>query len=212
MEENKEQQITPTAMPESDGVAAPIAKQEVAFSITNEGALTAASTENETAETAAETAGNKQSANTETDNTLSESTATKKKRKKNKKAKNNAAPKGLWAQLKAYTNSDDDMAVTLDFRALLGGEPLPRFFRRNWLFISVIVFFTCCYVSTRYMMNNAVLENRVLADTLLDRRYKALTINSELLERTLSSHIEHNLRDSTIHTPTEQAFPLKTEE
>lgn len=212
MEENKEQLIIPAAMPEADGVAAPIERQEVAFSITNEGALTAASSEDVTAETSAATEGGDHSANAETDNGLSETSPTKKKRKKNKKAKANAAPKGLWAQLKAYTNSDDDMAVTLDFRALLGGEPLPRFFRRNCLFISVIVIFTCCYVSTRYMMNNAVLENRVLTDTLLDRRYKALTINSELLERTLSSHIEHNLRDSTIHTPTEQAFPLKAEE
>lgn len=212
MEENKELELTPPVMSENEDMAAPIATQEVAFSITNEGTLTAAPAENETAGTANAAGRSDQPANEEQENSLSENTETKKKRKKSKKTKTNEPPKGLWAQLKAYTNSDDDMAVTLDFRALLGGEPLPRFFRRNCLFISIIVVFTCCYVSTRYMMNNAVLENRVLADTLLDRRYKALTINSELLERTLSSHIEHNLRDSTIHTPTEQAFPLKTDE
>lgn len=137
------------------------------------------------------------------------------KKKKHKKKKRVIEEKPLsemtfWEQLREYANSDEDEPMTFNFRAMLGGEGLPRFFRRNWLFITVIVFFTCCYVTSRYMMQTAVLENRSLTDTLLDRRYKALTINSDLLERTLSSHIEENLKDSTIHTPTEQAFPLKT--
>lgn len=136
------------------------------------------------------------------------------KKKKHKKKKHVTEEKPLsemtfWEQLREYANSDEDEPMTFNFRAMLGGEGLPRFFRRNWLFITIIVFFTCCYVTSRYMMQTAVLENRSLTDTLLDRRYKALTINSELLERTLSSHIEENLQDSTIHTPTEQAFPLK---
>lgn len=139
------------------------------------------------------------------------------KKKKRKKKKSVAEEKPLsemtfWEQLREYANSDEDEPVTFNFRAMLGGEGLPRFFRRNWLFITIIVFFTCCYVTSRYMMQAAVLENRSLTDTLLDRRYKALTINSELLERTLSSHIEEHLKDSTIHTPTEQAFPLKTKD
>lgn len=141
-------------------------------------------------------------------------TDVKKKKRKKKKATVKEKPLAemtFWEQMKAYADSDDDAPMSFNFRAMLGGEGLPRFFRRNWLFISIIVFFTCCYVTSRYMMQTAVLENRALTDTLLDRRYKALTINSELLERTLSSHIEEHLKDSTIHTPTEQAFPLKTQ-
>lgn len=140
-------------------------------------------------------------------------TVVKKKRKKKKTTvkEKPLAEMTFWEQMKAYADSDDDAPMSFNFRAMLGGEGLPRFFRRNWLFISIIVFFTCCYVTSRYMMQTAVLENRALTDTLLDRRYKALTINSELLERTLSSHIEEHLKDSTIHTPTEQAFPLKTQ-
>lgn len=140
-------------------------------------------------------------------------TDVKKKKRKKKKATVKEKPLAemtFWEQMKAYADSDDDAPMSFNFRAMLGGEGLPRFFRRNWVFISIIVFFTCCYVTSRYMMQTAVLENRALTDTLLDRRYKALTINSELLERTLSSHIEEHLKDSTIHTPTEQAFPLKT--
>ena len=37
-------------------------------------------------------------------------------------------------------------------------------------------------------------------------------MESKLKERTLSSHIERALRDSTIHTPTEQAYSLKVKE
>lgn len=139
----------------------------------------------------------------------------KKKKRKKKKAVAEEKPLSemtFWEQLKAYADSDDDEPMSFNFRAMLGGEGLPRFFRRNWLFITIIVFFTCCYVTSRYMMQSAVLENRSLTDTLLDRRYKALTLNSELLERTLSSHIEEHLQDSTIHTPTEQAFPLRTKD
>lgn len=123
--------------------------------------------------------------------------------------------KSLVEQIKDFVNRDEEEPINLNFnlnvKALIGGEGLPRFFRRNWAFITVIVFFTCCYVTSRYMMESAVLENNTLTDTLLDRRYKALTLNSELLERTLSSHIEEHLADSTIHTPTEQAYFLKTE-
>lgn len=229
MEENKETlaELTPTAElterpaePTESAAAVtdvpaeplPHHKNEVAFSITNESALQGTTAESADAQSASDPEGGASSTQDGADTAKTAGGEGKPRKKKKSKKNKDTAPKGLWAQLKEYTNSDDDITVSLDFRALLGGEPLPRLFRRNWLFILVIVLFTCCYVSTRYMMNNAVLENRALADTLLDRRYKALTINSELLERTLSSHIEDHLRDSTIHTPTEQAFPLKADE
>lgn len=124
-------------------------------------------------------------------------------------AKTNAdAPKSTMDKIREFVGSDEDEPINFNFRSILMGEGLPRFFRRNWVFISVIVFFTCSYVTCRYMMAGSVIETKNLRQTLLDRRYKALTINSELMERTLSSHIEQNLRDSTIHTPTQRAFPL----
>lgn len=116
-------------------------------------------------------------------------------------------------QLKDFVNEDEEHAFKLNFnfKALVGGDGLSRVLAKNWFFILVVVFFTCCYVTTRYMMQGAMLEHEALTDTLIDRRYKALTLSSELLEHTLSSQIESSLQDSTIHVPSDQAFSLKAE-
>lgn len=135
----------------------------------------------------------------------------KKKKKKGRDAESNK-PKTFFDQIHDFINEDEDQPININVRGLLGGDGLPNFFRRNWLFISIIVIFTCCYVTCRYMMQSAVLEHDKLSEQLIDRRYKNLTLDCELLERTLSSHVEKSLKDSTIHTPTEQAFPLPVEE
>lgn len=142
----------------------------------------------------------------------------KKRKKKKKKKKAAAADAGEQKQQKGFLdvmhdfiNTDEDQPLNINFRALVGGEGLPGFFRKNWVFISVIVFFTCAYVTCRYMMQSAVIEHDKLTEKLIDRRYKNLTLDCELLERTLSSQVEKELKDSTIHTPTEQSFTLKTE-
>lgn len=121
--------------------------------------------------------------------------------------------KSAIQQLKDFVNEDEDRLFKFNFniKALVGGDGLSRVIAKNWFFIIVVVVFTCCYVTTRYMMQGAMLENDALTDTLIDRRYKALTLSSELLEHTLSSQIENSLQDSTIHMPSEQAFSLKTE-
>lgn len=134
----------------------------------------------------------------------------KKKKKKKKKGESNK-PKTFFDQIHEFINEDEDQPISINLRGLLGGDGLPNFFRRNWLFIGIIVVFTCIYVTCRYMMQSAVLEHDKLTEQLIDRRYKNLTLDCELLERTLSSHVEKFLKDSTIHTPTEQAFPLPVE-
>lgn len=98
------------------------------------------------------------------------------------------------------------------FKALVGGDGLSRIIARNWLFITVLVFFSCCYVSSRYMMQNATLERNALTRTLADRKYKALTASSEYLEKTRSHYIESNLKDTTIHSSTDLPFALKIEQ
>lgn len=133
-----------------------------------------------------------------------------KKKKKVHPSDDPAKPKSFAEQIHEFINDDEDQPIRINFRGLIGGDGLPKFFKRNWVFISVIVFFTCIYVSCRYMMQSAVLEHDKLTEQLIDRRYKTLTLNSELMESTLSSHIEKNLKDSTIHTPTEQAYTLPT--
>lgn len=141
--------------------------------------------------------------------------ATPRKKKKKKKKKHNAEqdkPKGFLDQLQELINDDEGQSVSINVHGLIGGEGLPGFFKRNWLFISIIVLFTCFYVTCRYMMQSAVLEYDKLTEQLIDRRYKNLTLDCDLLEHTLSSRVEKSLKDSTIHSPIDQSYTLKTTE
>lgn len=52
----------------------------------------------------------------------------------------------------------------------------------------------------------------MLTDTLLDRRYKALTRSSQLKEKTRRSYIEDALTDTTLQTPNTPSFNLKVDD
>lgn len=136
----------------------------------------------------------------------------KKKKKKKKHDTEQDKPKGFLDQLQELINDDEGQSVSINVHGLIGGEGLPGFFKRNWLFISIIVLFTCFYVTCRYMMQSAVLEYDKLTEQLIDRRYKNLTLDCDLLEHTLSSRVEKSLKDSTIHSPIDQSYTLKTTE
>lgn len=161
---------------------------------------------------AASAVGDKASVATE-GTTDTDATPRKKKKKKKKKHNNEQdKPKGFLDQLQELINDDEGQSVSINVHGLIGGEGLPSFFKRNWLFISIIVLFTCFYVTCRYMMQSAVLEYDKLTEQLIDRRYKNLTLDCDLLEHTLSSRVEKSLKDSTIHSPIDQSYTLKTTE
>ena len=67
------------------------------------------------------------------------------------------------------------------------------------------------YVSNRYSCQQEMLETKVLSDTLLDRRYKALTRSSQLKERTRRSRIEESLVDTTLRTSITPSYNLRVE-
>ena len=117
--------------------------------------------------------------------------------------------KSFMQILQDYFNTDEDIPLHFSVQAVFGGDSLLGIVARNIMLIFVIVFFSCVNISLRYMMDNARMENDKLNKQLVDRQYKALSVQSRLKEMTLSTHIEQSLRDTTIHIPTEQAFPLK---
>ena len=117
--------------------------------------------------------------------------------------------KSFMQILQDYVNTDEDIPLHFSVQAVFGGDSLLEIVARNIMLIFVIVFFSCVNISLRYMMDNARMENDKLNKQLVDRQYKALSVQSRLKEMTLSTHIEQSLRDTTIHIPTEQAFPLK---
>lgn len=96
------------------------------------------------------------------------------------------------------------------WREVMSGRYLAgQWLRHNILYAIMLVGLTLLYVSNRYKCQQALIEGKHLSDTLLDRRYKALTAQSQLLEITLRSNVENKLADSTIHTPVEPVFEVQ---
>lgn len=111
------------------------------------------------------------------------------------------------------TSEDDRQHFNKSVRALLGGDLLAGgWFRRHFFYIVFLVFLTIVYVSNRYSCQQEMIESDRLADTLLDRRYKALTRSSQLKEMTRRSNIEECLQDTTLRTANTPSFNLKVEE
>ena len=76
----------------------------------------------------------------------------------------------------------------------------------------MLVAMTIVYVSNRYSCQQEMIQSKLLTDTLLDCRYKALTRSSELKERTRRSYIEKSLTDTTLQTSNTPSFNLPVDE
>lgn len=115
--------------------------------------------------------------------------------------------------IRELTDEDNETRVDVSWRTIIGGDILlGGWFRRQFWMIILVTFFTIIYVSNRYSCQQEMIERNRLTDTLLDRKYRALTRSSELLEMTLRSRVEEELRDSTIQTSTTPLYAIKTDE
>lgn len=100
-----------------------------------------------------------------------------------------------------------------NFRAIMGGDLLTKgWFRKNFWYIVMVVLMTIVYVSGRYSCQQEMIATKALSDTLLDRRYKALTCMSQLKERTRRSVIEESLADTALQTSVTPSYNLKVDE
>lgn len=135
--------------------------------------------------------------------------------KKSDAAKETARQPSPLQALRDLTSEEDEPSSShkpLTLGALLGGDILGGgWFRRQFGYIVMLVFMAMVYVSSRYAYQQRMLDNRMLTDTLLDRRYKALTRSSELKEKTRRSFIEESLADTTIQTAKTPSYHLKVE-
>lgn len=109
---------------------------------------------------------------------------------------------------------DEDMPHNgrMKLSAILGGDMLGgKWFRKQFWFIVMLTGMLIIYISNRYYCQQEMLETKALNDTLLDRRYKALTRSSQLKEKTRRSYIEETLVDTTLQTANTPSFNLKIE-
>lgn len=120
------------------------------------------------------------------------------------------------AKLRKLT-SDEDRNIGkhshVSLASILGGDYLGSgWFRRNLLYILMVVCMVLIYVTGRYSCQQEMIRSKALTDTLNDRRYKALTRSAELKERMRRSYIEQNLPDSTLRTAVTPSYKLKVSE
>lgn len=97
---------------------------------------------------------------------------------------------------------DNKSHITL--KSILGGDILAHdFFKRQANLIILIVIMTILYIDNRYSSQQELIEIDRLKKELTDIKYDALTISSELTERSRQSRIEEYI--SSKETPLEVA-------
>lgn len=119
--------------------------------------------------------------------------------------------------LREFVNNEDGIksgqSRKITFAGILGGDILASpWFRKQIFYIIMLLAMAIVYISNRYSCQQKMIEQKMLTDTLLDRRYKALTRSAQLKERMRRSYIEEALDDSTLQTAVTPSYNLKVEE
>lgn len=140
--------------------------------------------------------------------------------RKNKKISKSSAKKtedtaemSASKALKQLVSEDEGEKVDLSLRSILGGDILAGgWFRRHFWYIVLCIGLCILYVGNRYYVQKEVILQRQLDDSIVDRRYKLITISSQITERTRRGNVEKSLADTTLKTSTTPIYMLTVEE
>ncbi len=99
----------------------------------------------------------------------------------------------------------------ITWKSILGGELLVRFMQRHTKMIAIIVVLIIIYINNRYLSQQELIEIDRLKKELTDIKYDALTISSELTERSRQSRIEEYISSEgmTLETATTPPYLIK---
>lgn len=103
----------------------------------------------------------------------------------------------------------------ITFKSILGGDILAHnFLRRQTTLLILIVFLTILYIDNRYSSQQELIEIDRLKKELTDIKYDALTISSELTEKSRQSRIEEYLKteNTGLETATTPPYLIKNKE
>ena len=108
------------------------------------------------------------------------------------------------------TEDEKSFSDSLTLAKILGGDLLNTSTIRGQVYVLLLItFFLILYISNRYSCQKSLIEIDRLNKELLDAKYKALSSNSQLTEKSRESHILEILKakkDSTLHTPEQPPF------
>lgn len=129
-----------------------------------------------------------------------ERTEEKKRKKEDKKERARRA-------FRHFADEDEDFDISL--RSLLGGDIFgSKRFRRQIGYFILLCVLAIIYISNRYAYQREEIRREDLSKQLNDRKFKALTISSELTEYSMRSSVEENLSDTTLRTSTKSSYYL----
>ena len=108
------------------------------------------------------------------------------------------------------TEDEAPQSRTFPLRKILGGDILnTRFMRQQvWLFL-LIALFVVIYIANRYSCQQDIIEIDQLQGELKDAKFKALSSNSKLTEKSRQSNVLDmlkNNKDSTLKLPTQPPY------
>lgn len=119
-------------------------------------------------------------------------------------------------ELRNFTNDESEdrpLGRPKTLNSLLGGDIFAMpWFRHQIPYFIMVLLMLFVYVNNRYTCQSKLREQSMLNDTLLDRRYKALTRSSQLKECMRRGYIEKVLTDTTLQTSNTPSYNLKVEE
>ena len=102
----------------------------------------------------------------------------------------------------------------ITFKSIMGGALLAHnFLRRQAALLVLIVFLTILYIDNRYSSQQELIEIDRLKKELIDIKYDALTISSELTEKSRQSRIEEYLatENTGLQTATTPPYVIETD-
>lgn len=145
-----------------------------------------------------------------------ESTPTQAQEPKDKSQGSEESLRSTLRELRNFTDDEDDAPAPsrkMTLASILGGDILTGgWFRRQFFYILMLVAMVVIYISNRYSCQQQLIEQKALNDTLLDRRFKALTRSSQLKERIRRSYIEGALTDTTLQTANTPSYTFKVDQ
>ena len=110
------------------------------------------------------------------------------------------------------TQQKQDLHVT--WKTVMGGGLLLRIMRRQTTLVILVMVFIIVYIDNRYSSQQEMIEIDELKRELVDIKYDALTVSSELTERSRQSRIEEYItaEGTPLETSTTPPFLIKDSE
>lgn len=134
-------------------------------------------------------------------------------KKEEEKKDNSHEPLSLTEVIREQATEDEaPQSRHFSLRKILGGDILSTSFMRRqiWL-ILLIAAFVVVYIANRYSCQQDIIEIDHLETQLKDAKYRALSSNSKLTEKSRQSNVLDllkNNKDSTLKLPTQPPYVI----